>query len=95
MDAPYYAHFSKPYDMEELIDPNTGYAVQIVLVDGMTGIVQALKLIELPHEMSKRFKELVEKQKETRINDYDKVLNRIYSKYETEALVEEVDVYSL
>lgn len=95
MDAPYYVHFSKPYDLEELIDPKTGYAVQIVLVDGMTGIVQALKLIELPHEMSKRFKELVEKQKETRINDYDKVLNRIYSKYETEALVEEVDVYSL
>ena len=95
MDAPYYVHFSKPYNLEELTDPKTGYTLQIVLVDGMTGIVQALKLIELPHEMSKRFKEMVEKQRKTQIEDYDKVLNRIYSKYETEALVEEVEIYSL
>ena len=42
MDAPYNVALSKPYDLEELTDEKTGYAVQIVLIDGMTGIVQAL-----------------------------------------------------
>ena len=95
MDAPYNVEFSKPFELEELTDPKTGYAFQIVLIDGMTGIVRALKQIELPYEMSKRFKELVEKQKETRIRDYETVLSRIYSKYETDALVEEADTYFL
>ena len=47
MDAPYNVEFSQPFDLEELTDPNSGYALQIVLIDGMTGIVQALKLIKL------------------------------------------------
>jgi hypothetical protein len=95
MDTPYNVEFSQPFDLEELTDEKTGYVVQIVLIDGMTGIVHILKLIELPHAMSKRFKELVEKQKETRIRDYETVLYRIYSKYETDALVEEVEIYFL
>jgi hypothetical protein len=95
MDAPYNVEFSQPFELEELTDPKTGYALQIVLIDGTTGIVQALKLIKLPCEMSKRFKQLVEKQKETRITDYETVLYRIYSKYETEALVEEVEIFDL
>jgi hypothetical protein len=95
MDAPYNVEFSQPFKLEGLIDENKGYEVQIVLIDGITGIVQALKYIELPHEMSKRFKELVEKQRKTQIQDYDRVLNRIYSKYETDALVEEADIFLL
>ena len=95
MDAPYNVEFSQPFELEELTDPKTGYALQIVLIDGTTGIVQALKLIRLPCEMSKRFKQLVEKQKETRIKDYETILYRIYSKYETEALVEEVEIFDL
>jgi len=43
---------SKPFELEELIDEKKDYAVQIVLIDGMTGIVQALNLIWLPHSMS-------------------------------------------
>jgi hypothetical protein len=95
MDAPYNVALSKPYDLEELTDENTGYAVQIVVIDGMTGIVQALKLISLPYTMSKRFKELVEKQRKTQIKDFDMVLNKIYSKYDTDALVEEAETYFL
>lgn len=95
LDAPYNVEFSQSFELKELTDPKTGYALQIVLIDGMTGIVQALKLIELPYETSKRFKELVEKQKKTQIKDYEAVLNRIYSKYETEALVEEAEIFDL
>lgn len=95
MDAPYNVEFSQPFELKEPMDPETGYTLQIVLIDGMTGIVQAIKLIELPYEMSKLFKELVEKQKKIPIKDYDNVLNRIYSKYETEALVEEAEIFDL
>ena len=95
MDAPYNVEFSQPFELKELTDPETGYTLQIVLIDGITGIVQALKLIEFPYEMSKLFKKLVEKQKKMPIKDYDKVLDRIYSKYETEALVEEAEIFDL
>jgi hypothetical protein len=91
----YNVGLSKFYDLEDLTDEKMGYAFQIVLIDGITGIVKALKLVELPHEMSKRFKELVEKQKKSRIRDSKTVLSRIYSKYETEALVEEAEIFDL
>jgi len=61
----------------------------------MTGIVHALKLTGLPYTMSKRFEELVEKQRKTQIQDFDTVLNKIYSKYDTDALVEEAETYFL
>ena len=95
MDAPYNVARSKPFDLQELTDENKGYAVQIVLIDGMTGLVMALKLIGLPHDMSKRLKELIEKQQETPINDYDAVLNRIYSSYDTDDLAKLADKFLL
>ena len=45
--------------------------------------------------MSKHFSEVVEKQRATPINDYDNVLNRIYSRYDTDTLVKEVEIYLL
>jgi len=61
----------------------------------MTGIVQAFKLIWFPHEMSKRFKELVEKQLKNPVFGYDSALNRIYYRYATDDLVTEAEIYSL
>jgi hypothetical protein len=61
----------------------------------MTGIVQALKLIELPHEMSKQFKELVEKQRKAPMLDYEAVLNQLYSTYDTIDFLTEADTYTL
>ena len=84
---------SESFDLTELTDENKDHALQIVLIDGMTGIVHALKLIGLPYTMSKRFEELVEKQRKTQIQDFDTVLNKIYSKYNTDALVEEAETY--
>jgi hypothetical protein len=95
MDTPYNVEFSQPFELEELTDEKKGYPFQIVLVDGMTGIVRALNLIGLPHEMSKHLKEMIEKQRAAPIKNYDIVLHRIYSKYETEALLEEVEIYLL
>jgi hypothetical protein len=95
METPYNVEFSQPYSLEELTDENAGYALQIVLIDGMTGIVQAFKLIWFPNEMSKRFKELVEKQLKNPVFGYDSALNRIYSRYATDDLVTEAEIYSL
>jgi hypothetical protein len=79
----------------ELTDGKTGYVVQIVLIDGMTGLVKVLKLIELPHSMSVRLKELIEKQSKTQIRDYDMALSQIYSRYQTFDLLKEADKFSL
>lgn len=93
MDAPYYVGLAKPDELEKLTDEKTGYAVQIVLIDGMTGLVKVLKLIELPHSMSVRLKELIEKQRNTQIRDYNAVLSQIYSRYNTEDLLKKADKY--
>ena len=95
MDAPYNVNLSQPFEFMELTDENKGYAVQIVLIDGMIGIVKALKLIELPHEMSKRFKELVEKQRKKPTINYDVILNQLYSRYDTDDLLSTAEIYSL
>ena len=78
----YHVDLSESFDLTELTDENKDYSLQIVLIDGMTGIVHAPKLIVLPYTMSKRFKELVEKQRKTQIQDFDTVLNKIYSEKE-------------
>jgi hypothetical protein len=57
--------------------------------------IQALKLIELPHTMSIRLKELIETQRKTQIKDYDAVLNRIYSNYDTDDLSKLADKFLL
>jgi hypothetical protein len=93
MDAPYDVGFSQPFKLEELMDEKN--AVQIVLIDGMTGLIVALKSIELPHSMSNRLKELVAKQMETPIRDYEKTLNRIYAAFSTDDLVKIADKYML
>ena len=95
MDAPYYVGLTEPYELQELTDEKTGYSVQIVLIDGMTGLVIALKLIELPHSMSIRLKELNENQRKTQIWDYESVLSQIYSRYETVDLLKEADKFLL
>jgi hypothetical protein len=47
----------------------------------MTGVVKALKLIELSHEMSKQLKGLVENRRKAPMPDYEAVLNQLYSTY--------------
>ena len=93
MEASYNVSFSQPFELLELTNENKGYTVQVVLIDGMTGIVKALKLIGLPHDMSLKFKEMVEKQRQTPIKDYEATLNRIFSSYDIEDLLKSADKY--
>jgi len=95
MDAPHNVAFFQPFKLMELTDGKTGYVVQIVLIDGMTGLVKVLRLIELPHGMSVRLKELIEKQSKTQIRDYKMALSQIYSRYQTFDLLKEADKFSL
>lgn len=94
MDAPYNIAFSKPYEFGQLADENSGYAVQIVLVDGKTGIIKAIKLIGLPHELSVKFRDMVQKQKKAPVKDFDSVLSRIYTRYLTGDLIQEAETYT-
>lgn len=95
MDTPYNVALSQPCELQELTEETKGYAVQVVLIDGMAGIIQALKLIELPHEMSLRFKLMVEYQKENPVKEYDENLNIIFSRFSTDELLQEAEIYSL
>lgn len=95
MDAQYNIELSQPYTLKELTDESKGCAVQIVLIEGMTGIVKALKLIELSHAMSVSLKELIEKQLKNPVFSYDSTLNRISCNYSTENLLKEATIYTL
>jgi hypothetical protein len=65
------------------------------MLDAKTRIVKVLKLLEMPHEMSLQFKELVTKQRETSIDGYDQRLFRIYKKHSMNDLVKIAKTYDL
>jgi|SRR5665647_1942213 len=95
MDAPYHVKFFPPYDLEDLTDSNKGYLINYVMLDAKTRIVKVLKLLEIPHEMSLQFKELVTKQRETSIDGYDQRFFQIYKKHSTNDLVKMAKTYDL
>jgi len=86
MDAPYHVNFSKEYDLMDLSDPFLGYAIQVVLLNSRDRRVKMIKLLGMPHELSKYFNELVTKQRNESTENYDVRLQRIYQKYTTDDL---------
>jgi hypothetical protein len=95
MDAPYHVKFFPPYELENLTYSNKGYLINYVMLDAKTRIVKVLKLLEMPHEMSLHFRELVTKQRETSIDEYDQRLFKIYKKHSTNDLVKIAKTYDL
>ncbi len=95
MDVPYYIMNSDPYVLGRLADETKGYPLHIVFVDGRTGIVKVIKRIGLPHEMSIRFKEMVENQRRNPIENYEALVKEVCSEYSTDELVDEAEIYQL
>lgn len=89
MDAPYYRHRSRPYTLSTPQD-GEGFAMHAMLVDAASGILIAQKLIGLPHALSLKLIELIEKQPE--IKNYDAVLSMTFQLYTTQQLLEIVQV---
>lgn len=88
MDAPYTVHLSRPFNFFELTE-GIGYNLKIILVDGRTGIVKAIRIVGFPTELSLKLRELIENQKKMYfdLNDYYRKINQIYSLYSTDDLV--------
>lgn len=91
MDAPYSIHLSPPVDLAE-VEEGTGYGLQIFLVDSSTGILKAMRIIGLGTEWSRRFKEAVERQRETAFDAgiYDAKIQNIYRSFTPKDLAETV-----
>ena len=88
MDAPYDIRLSSEVDFPEPA-PGEGLALNIVLVDQATNIIQHLRLIGLGERFSKDLrKEVFSDANEPLIAPvYYEKINNIYSKYSTEDLV--------
>lgn len=88
MDSPYSVHLSPAVELEQS-KGKQGYGLNVLLVDASSGIIRAIRLIGLSNEFSCKLKDAMERQKTMSFNkiDYDQKINRIYSKYNTDNLV--------
>lgn len=85
MDAPYYKHLSRPFQIERPGE-GMGIAMHAMLVEATTGVLVAQKLIGLPHDMSVKLLDAVDAQPE--IPDYNTRLSMTFQCYTTSDLLE-------
>lgn len=86
VDLPYYADLSPFYKINDIPD-GVEYIVQVILVDARDFIVKAMQIIVMPTAMSRKFNELVEKQRGTMPDGFQAVVDQIYMDFKTEHLV--------
>lgn len=86
MDSPYYRMQSANLTHIDYPEDGTGLSVHAMLVDCSTGILKAQKLIGLPTDLSRDLLDAIQAQPE--IQDYDVRLQRAFSRYTTDALVD-------
>jgi hypothetical protein len=93
MDAPYTVHLSQSFDLEE-IQEGQGFGLTILLVDSSTGILKVIRQIGLGTDISRRLKEMIEKQKSQPFdqNVYQRKITQIYGNYNTDDLVQRMEV---
>jgi hypothetical protein len=92
MDSPYSIHLSKPFEFEDLT-PDIGYSLNVILTDASTGIIKAMRLIGMPNVFSHKLQEAIDKQKALPFESasYNQLINKIYKKYNTDAMVKQAD----
>jgi len=95
MDSPYHVSMSGKYTLAPVFDVTQGYLLQIVLLNSNDRIVKVIRVVGMPHEMSLMFRDLVEKQRGTSINEYYPRLHEIYTRYSTEDLVKVGRIWDL
>lgn len=95
MDFPYHIDLSIHLTQGLLeVTNDSGYSVQILLANGIDGMVKVMRLIAMPTRMSKKFKELADKQQGTIRPNYNSLINLIYSTYSTDDLVKLAEIYT-
>lgn len=89
IDAPYNIHLSPNLSKFILPDKDTGLALTLVLVDSQTGIVQALRVMGLSTNFTKKLIGAALEQKRTEFDEteYYKKIQSIYGKYKTSEIV--------
>lgn len=89
MDVPYSPHLSKNLTNLKAIGDSQGLALTIMLIDTVTGEIKHIRLIGLSNMFSKQLFDIIKKQKIKKFDtiEYNNVLNRIYSVYSTEQIV--------
>jgi hypothetical protein len=88
IDVPYHVKFSKDYKLRYVDIQDAGYLINTVFLNSKDRVVKVIRTISMPHEMSFTFKVLVEIQRETSIDNFDKNLQEIYQAYPTITLVQ-------
>lgn len=91
IDVPFSPHLSRNKDfIPHNIENGMGYPLRVYLIDANTGILKVLKLIGLSTEISNEFREIYLKLRGNDFNakEYDQMLNKIYSTYSTNQLVQ-------
>lgn len=89
IDCPYTVHLSKNLTQLQEIENNTGYALNINLIDANTGILKVMRLIAIDNRRSKLLKKYIEQQKTTFNKiEYNKNINTIYNTYTSKQLVQ-------
>lgn len=94
MDAPYTAHLSKDLSFPLTApEEGLGYAFQTILVNADTGLIESMRMLGLPNEWSKRFRNSLIDQKEQTFDreKYDEKIKLLYGNYTTEKLKSLVD----
>lgn len=93
MDVPYTIHLEKggSYDFDSEIEDGKGYALQVYLIDAVSNKIKAIRLIGLPTELSRKIREVVLAQKQSRKIgkiECDMLVNAIYDTMSTIEMVE-------
>ncbi|MFZ2497835.1 hypothetical protein [Methanosarcina sp.] len=86
VDLPYFVDLMPHFETSDIPDM-VGYLVQVVLIDADSFIIKAMRLTSMPTAMSRRFNELVEKQRGTMPEDFQGVVDQVYKDFTTEHLV--------
>lgn len=87
MDAPYSVHLSKSLTEIKPITDGMGLSLNIILTDGNSGIIKAMRLVGLPTRFSRELSDEIKKQKQIPFKNFDVELQKIYMKYKTKDLV--------
>jgi hypothetical protein len=86
VDLPYFVDLMPHFETSD-IPYHVGYLVQVVLIDADSFVIRAMRLTSMPTAMSRRFNELVEKQRGTMPEDFQGVVDQVYKDFTTEHLV--------
>lgn len=95
-DMPYSPHLSNNFIFQDLND-NQGFAINIILVNGMNGKIECLRLIGAPNKWSDDFKELTleHKNKPFSKSEFENNLRDVYNNYSTATLLKYANVYNI